>query len=88
MRFINQHQIAFLNVVHTLVDGLDASKKNLCADLTLFKASGIDASRCLRPELFEFSKVLLNQLTHMRHDQDALIGVGLEHTFDKGGHDQ
>ena len=88
MRFINQHQIALLNVIHTLVNGLDASKKNLGADVTLFKASGIDASRCLRPELFEFSKVLLNQLTHMRHDQDALIGVGLEHTFDKGGHDQ
>ena len=38
MRFINQHQIALLNVIHTLVNGLDASKQNLRTDLTLLKS--------------------------------------------------
>jgi len=70
------------------VDGLDAGKEDAGGNVTLLQARRVDAGRRLGPQAFQLSVVLLDELADMGHDQDALIGPGLEHAFDEARHDQ
>ena len=88
MRLVDQNQVALLHVVDPLVDRLDAGKQNARLDIALFQPGRIDAGRRLGPQLHQLQIVLLDQFPDVGDDQNALVGVGLEHTFDKAGHDQ
>ena len=88
VRLVNEHQVTLLDVIDPLVDRLDASKKDPGMDVTLLETGRIDARRGLWPELLELGVVLLDQLPHMGHDQDALVRIGLEHALDESGHHQ
>ena len=88
MCFIDQHQIAVPDLRHPGMDGLDAGEQDAGGNVTLLQARRVDAGRRLGPQAFQLSVVLLDELTHMSDDQDALIGPGLEHAFDEARHDQ
>ena len=70
------------------VDGLDAGEEHLGADLAALQSRRVDARGGLGPQAKQLRVVLGDELTHVGHDQQALVGVGLEHPLDEGGHDQ
>ena len=88
MRLVDQHQIGVADLGRAAVDRLDAGEEGPCLRLALAEARRIDARRSIGPEADHFGMVLGDQLAHMGHDQDALIGPDLQHALDEGRHDE
>ncbi len=86
MRLVDQHQVALLHVVRPAVDRLDAGKEDAGAEVTPAEPGRDDARRRIAPEPDQLGMVLGNQLAHMGHDEDALVGPGAQNALDEGRH--
>jgi hypothetical protein len=86
VRLVDQHQVALLHVVGAAVDRLDAGEENAGAEVAPAEPGRVDAGRRVAPEADQLGVVLRDQLAHVRHDQDALVGPRLQHALDEGRH--
>ena len=88
MRLVDQHQIGVADLGRAPVDRLDTGEEDPRLRLALAEARRIDARGRIGPEADHLRMVLGDQLANMGHDQDALIGPGLQHALDEGRHDE
>jgi hypothetical protein len=88
MGLVDQHQIGMADTRRLVVDRLDAGEEDPGPRIAAAETGRVDARRRLRPEPQHLGMVLRDQLADMGDDQHALVGPGLEHAVDEGGHDE